>query len=91
MMKAADQSLSLWDQALKSGFEKGFSWGLEFGRPDGAIDAIRRLLFDIARERGWRVPATQKRRVETCRDPERLAAWVKRVVTARSLTEALAG
>ena len=26
-----------------------------------------------------------------CRDPERLAAWITRVTTARTLTEALAG
>jgi hypothetical protein len=90
MMKAG-QSDSLWDVAVNLGIEKGIEKGIEQGRAEGALETSRRLLFELFKSRGWRVPAVQKRRVEGCRDPEVLAGWVTRAFTAQTLAEALVG
>jgi len=50
----------------------------------------RQILLKLVEQRGWKVPATQKRRVEACRDPDLLASWIERITTARTLTEVLA-
>jgi hypothetical protein len=73
------------------GIEKGLGKGIEKGRVEGSLLATRDLFLRLVASRGWRLAPADRRRIESCEDPETLAAWAERVTTSRSLRDALAG
>ncbi len=55
------------------------------GREQGREEALRSALLIAVEARGWRLDEQDARRVDDCRDAERLGTWIARAVTAQAL------
>ena len=78
-----------WFSDVIGNFMKGRSEGLEKGLEKGRVEGVARSLWTVLETRGLRPSATQRARIERCRDYEQLETWLRRAMLARSMTEVL--
>jgi hypothetical protein len=60
------------------------------GRAEGKAEGIAETLLNIIEVRALFISENQRRRIESCEDPTQLQAWVKRAITAPSVSDIFA-
>jgi hypothetical protein len=81
----------LSEQRAQAERQQGEQRGRAEGMRDGAQQAQAEAVLLVLRTRGFVVPPELERRIRACADPEVLAQWLQRAVTAPSVAEALTG
>ena len=71
--------------------QRGEVRGRQQGEVIGAQQAQAEAVLLVLRTRGFIVPPELEQRIRSCADPEVLAQWLQRAVTAPSVAEALTG
>jgi hypothetical protein len=56
-------------------------------KAEGRAEGIAETLLNIIEERALFISENQRRRIESCEDPTQLQAWVKRAITAPSVSD----
>ncbi len=80
---------SSWEEAREEGREQGRKEGQELARKEGQKQGHADALLTVLRARGIAVPDTERARILTEDDPDRLKRWLERAVVAASLAEVL--
>ncbi|MFO0576141.1 MAG: HEPN domain-containing protein [Polyangia bacterium] len=73
----------------QQGKAEGIREGEAIGRAAGTLQAQAESVLMVLRTRGFVVLPELEQRIRTCADPELLARWLQRAVTAPSAAEAL--
>ncbi len=84
-MRPDDSSTSFLAEAEARGVAKG----REQRREEGRAQSARDLFVELGAARGWGLNAPQLAQLHARQDHQLLSRWCKRVVTARSVDEAL--
>ena len=72
------------------GLAEGKAEGLAEGKAEGAVGSTREALRTVLSERGLSLSKADRERIEKCTDVEQLSAWLRRAVTADSVSEVFA-
>jgi hypothetical protein len=77
----------IYAEGQAKGEARGEARGRAEGKAEGHIEGQARTLLDLLRMRGIRLTRAERQRVQTCRDPRRLRAWLRLALTVTTATE----
>jgi hypothetical protein len=85
-----DRAMSFKEMILQAGRREGYDVGLRDGRQEGREEGHRELLVNLLTWRFLEISAAIREQVEEA-DEERLLAWSRKVLEARTIEEVFEG
>ncbi len=87
-LKALERMMGLENYRFQSEFaRKYFGLGKAEGHVEGEAEGQAKAMLTVLDARGWTVPDDRRAEILACADPERLATWLRRAVTADRLED----